>query len=270
MHSSNVSGFLWVVHKLSSWFSHFSNAGFNMETTFFTIKCGVFENRRTGWMSLFTVFSISPSHLWVSKIQCCYKPSPISIVFSGAYLLWRAWWLLLCWTLQSRLPNSRQQLKESYPVEPLRLRTKSEMQIPFFNLHFWLLSKIISLGLTIVFSAAFLQTFSVPASPFYSLWTLWNLHVIHPWPVWFHFKDSPQRNIVCVSVSAQRQKSSSSYNNFTVWYLPLRWIHEMNNYFSYHCCSLIWILNFKGLYLFLYFKVYKSEVLTEYCIHERL
>lgn len=49
-------------------------------------------------------------------------------------------------------------LKESYPVEPLRLKAKSEMQIPLLLLHFWLLSKIISdLGFIIVFSARFVQ-----------------------------------------------------------------------------------------------------------------
>lgn len=49
-------------------------------------------------------------------------------------------------------------LKESYPTEPLRFKAKSEMQILFLNLHFWLLSKIISnLGLTILFSATFVQ-----------------------------------------------------------------------------------------------------------------
>lgn len=40
-------------------------------------------------------------------------------------------------------------LKESYPVEPLRLKAKSRMQIIFLYLHFWLLKKIVSnLGLT--------------------------------------------------------------------------------------------------------------------------
>lgn len=49
-------------------------------------------------------------------------------------------------------------LKESYPIEPLTLKEKSEMQILFLHLHFLLLSKIISnLGLTIVFSATFVQ-----------------------------------------------------------------------------------------------------------------
>lgn len=49
-------------------------------------------------------------------------------------------------------------LKESYPIEPLTLKEKSEMQILFLHLHFLLLSKIISnLGLTIVFSAMFVQ-----------------------------------------------------------------------------------------------------------------
>lgn len=49
-------------------------------------------------------------------------------------------------------------LKESYPVEPLRLKTKSKMQILFLPLHFYLLSKIMSnLSLTIVFSTTFVQ-----------------------------------------------------------------------------------------------------------------
>lgn len=48
--------------------------------------------------------------------------------------------------------------KESYPVEPLRLKAKSRMQIIFPHLHFWLLSKILSnLGLTTVFRARFVQ-----------------------------------------------------------------------------------------------------------------
>lgn len=49
-------------------------------------------------------------------------------------------------------------LKESYPIESLTLKEKSEMQILFLHLHFLLLSKIISnLGLTIAFSATFVQ-----------------------------------------------------------------------------------------------------------------
>lgn len=187
MHSSNVSGLLWVLPKLSSCFSHFSNAVLTWKQLFFKHYChkGVFL--RTGgqneWpFSQYFLFLIlefpkfnaatSPAKLVMCSHNCCEEPGDCCC---------------------AEPCNANYQIQDStkgiLPVEPLMLKAKSEIQILFLHFHFWLLSKIISnLGLTVVFSATFVQL-----QPLLSVaYEHSNLHVIHPWPFWFHFKDSSQ------------------------------------------------------------------------------
>lgn len=112
-------------------------------------------------MSFLTVFSISLSHLRVSKVQCCYN--------CVLFLLHK---LVLC----SQVHNCCGEPGDCCCVEPCNpdyqiqdctkgilscwaFETQSKIwNADLLRFHIWLLSKIISnLGFTIVFSAMFVQ-----------------------------------------------------------------------------------------------------------------